>query len=200
MSKGESNNTEQDADLWFAFRKGNQQAFSRLYKKHYRSLYSYGKSMGMDALQVQDSIHDIFLKLYLKPDLIQSTTTLRAFLFQSIKNQLINIAKKEGRLIAIDEMESHFSFSYRLDEEIVREEEQTLIRQKIDKLLSILSPRQREIVYLRFLHEMEYDEISRVMNITQQGARNLLHKAMEKLREKGQDTLFFFLLCIYHMQ
>lgn len=194
-----SNSKEADSALWLAFCEGNQMAFSMLYKKYYPILYSYGKSMNMESLLVRDAIQDIFVKIYLHPHLVQEVSTLRPFLFQSIKNHLINTIKKEARLTGIEDVETNFSFSYQLDNEIIEKEEQKAIRHKIDKLLSSLSPRQKEIIYLRFLYEMEFDEIAKIMSISYQSARNLLHKAMDKMRKKGEDSLLLLLFYLYHL-
>ncbi len=46
-----------------------------------------------------------------------------------------------------------------------------------------LSARQREIIYLRFYHNMSYEEISDVMQINYQVCRNLLSQAIKSLRK-----------------
>lgn len=186
--------TKEDVELWSAFCNGDEKSFSILYRKYYHILYTYGISLGMASHQVRDTIQDLFLKLYTKPGLVQTAQTLRPFLFQSIKNQLIDLVRKGERFMDIEIPLTDFSFSYRIDDEFLEKERQEIIKQKIDHLLSQLTPRQKEITYLRFIHEMDYEEIAMIMNITQQGARNLLHKAMEKMRESGTDISYLIFL------
>lgn len=188
-----------ESDLWIAFRDGDKDAFSRLYKYVYKNLYSYGISCGMNSHEADDAIQDLFLRLYSNPSLIVNSSTIRPFLFRSVKNYFFNIQKKQNRHIDLNNAELPFTFTYNIDESIIKEEEQTMIKQKVDHLLSVLSPRQKEIIYLRFLHEMDYDEIASVMNISNQVARNLLYKAMEKLRSYNVNDItliiMFLLLC-----
>ena len=57
--------------------------------------------------------------------------------------------------------------------------------------------RQKEIIYLRFVHEMSFEEISEIMEINIQSARNLLTRSMEKLRkEVSSTTILFFIYMI----
>lgn len=50
-------------------------------------------------------------------------------------------------------------------------------------MLAALSNRQREIIYLRFYQNLDYEEISEVMNINYQASRNLLSHAIKVLRQ-----------------
>ena len=48
--------------------------------------------------------------------------------------------------------------------------------------LDELSPRQREIIYLRFYQNLSYEEIADIMDLNYQTSRNLLYKAIRSLR------------------
>ncbi len=187
---------ESESDLWKSFVDKNENAFSHLYKKCYKSLYNYGINLGMTEELVEDAIQDLFLKLYSRPNLINDPLTIRAFLFRSIKNFFINSLKKEDKNSSLEESDPElpFFFDYAIDERLIKEDEEDEMKQKIDKILASLSPRQREIIYFRFLHGMEYEEISRIMNISGQSARNLLHKAFEKVRKSYGSVSILLLL------
>lgn len=185
--------------LWTAFRQGQRNAFSYLYERFYPKLYSYGINLGMNDSQTLDAIQELFLKLYEKPEIITDATTLQPFLFRSVKNYYINLSKKEARLVNIEEYAYSFSFDYTIEDSLVEEESRIALEKQIREMMSCLTARQREIVYFRFLYEMEYEEIARIMDISQQGARNMLYKAFEKIREKYPQYLpvLVFLLKSY---
>ena len=68
---------------------------------------------------------------------------------------------------------------------------------EIHHILKGLTGRQKEIIYLRFVHEMSFEEISEIMEINIQSARNLLTRSMEKLRkEVSSTTILFFIYMI----
>ena len=46
-----------------------------------------------------------------------------------------------------------------------------------------LSDRQREAIYLRYVSGLSYEELSEVLQLNYQSARNLIHRGIEKLRK-----------------
>lgn len=182
-------NSKPEADLWAGFVQGKKADFSCLYETCYRKLYSYGINLGMDEAQASDAIQDIFLKLYERPHIITETSTLLPFLFRSIRNYFINIQKKKGSHVDIEDYVNSFTFGYTIEEQLIGEEDKQSLSSQIEEMLSCLTSRQREIIYFRFLHEMDYEEISLIMNISQQSARNMLYKAFEKIRHKYPQYL-----------
>ena len=56
-----------------------------------------------------------------------------------------------------------------------------------------LSDRQKEILYLKYYSEMDYEEITQIMDMNYQSARNLVSRAIQKLA-KHMLMLVFFLL------
>ena len=178
------NINKNESDLWLSFIEGENEAFSSLYRLCYPKLYAYGCRLGMSDAEVRDVIQDIFLKIYTRPELVKDRFTIRAFLFASIKNAYINLGNYGDRLVAIQNI-SDFEFTFSVENNALEEkEERENMSALIKRILDGLTPRQREIIYLRFLHQMDYKEIAVIMNLSEQAARNLTHRAMDKLRKK----------------
>ena len=53
---------------------------------------------------------------------------------------------------------------YIRENDFINEEERREQINEIKKILHVLTPRQREIIYYRFIEEMEYDEICQIMD------------------------------------
>lgn len=174
-------------DLWISFIKGDSDAFSELYKLFYRTLYSYGLSFKTSEEQVRDVIQDLFMKLYARPELVKDASTLSPFLFASMRNACINSIKTEQRLTSLDTI-AGFEINYSIDNNNIEDKEELdRIKILVKNILDQLTPRQREIIYLRFLHQMEYEEISKIMDMSEQAARNLVYRAMDKMRNDNVD-------------
>ena len=186
-------------DLWISFIKGNSDAFSELYRSFYKSLYSYGLSLKMQEEQVRDIIQDLFAKLYARPELVKDVSTLRPFLFTSMRNACMNSIKMEQRLASLDTIDG-FEINYSVNNNNIEDKEELdRIKILVKNILNQLTPRQREIIYLRFLHQMEYEEISKIMDLSEQAARNLVYRAMDKMRKDNPDINPFmvFLLLMF---
>ena len=72
---------------------------------------------------------------------------------------------------------------------------------RVKQMMNSLSPRQTEIIYLRFLHEMDFVEIAEILGIGVQATRNLLFRALKKMREEHPDMYMlvgsYLVICFY---
>lgn len=185
-------------DIFLKFTEGDSEALSYFYTFFLNDLYAYGVSLGGDKDIVKDAIQDIFIKIHLGNKNFESIDHLKFFLLKSLKNTLYNIysSRRVSGTTSITEDVLDFSITTTILDTIINEEDQIEIQHKIDSLLSKLTSRQKEAIYLRFIQEMEYEEIAGILNITQHGARKLISRSMKRLRKEQQ---FFLLgLLLYH--
>jgi RNA polymerase sigma factor (sigma-70 family) len=73
---------------------------------------------------------------------------------------------------------------YTIEDRLIGEEDKQILTKQIEKIMSCLTPHQKEIIYFRFFHEMSYSEIAGVMNISRQVVKNILYRTFEKIRKK----------------
>lgn len=170
--------------LWKAFVNKNDEAFILFYKQQYSKLCGYAINCGVNVESAQDIVQELFAKLYSKPFLIKNADTLQAFLFTSVRNATVNWLTYSSRNENVQNMEI-FNFDYTVEITDVEDaEERKVLKEKVDKVLRLLTPRQKEMIYLRFLHEMEYEEVAGIMGLSEQAARNLTYRAIKKIRKE----------------
>ena len=56
-------------------------------------------------------------------------------------------------------------------------------RIKVTTALNKLTSRQREAIYLRFFENLNFETIAQVMEMNIQSVRNLIHRAMQLMRD-----------------
>ena len=59
----------------------------------------------------------------------------------------------------------------------------------LGKAMTHLSPREREIMYLRFVEEMPQSDVAKRLGISQMHVSRLQRAAVENLRRQLQDTV-----------
>jgi len=185
--------------LFTRFKKGDDHAFSFFYQIYINDLYAYGISLGGEKEVVKDTIQDIFLKIYFEEKDFSSIDHLKYFLLKSLKNRLYNIYKSKAVSTTTDISEDVLSFSITTTvlDRIIDEEDRVIIKQQIDDLLSKLTSRQKEAIYLRFMQELEYEEIAEIMDITQHAARKLISRSLKRLRDDEQLLLICLFMLIF---
>lgn len=68
-------------------------------------------------------------------------------------------------------------------EELERIGERAIAKQVIGKALSVLSPREQDIIRMRFTDQMTYEEVGKAIGVTRERVRQIESKALEKIRE-----------------
>ena len=182
---------QQIITLWKEYLDGNELAFSRLYFLFFDDLLTYGRRIGGDDGMVEDVIQDLFVKLYQRKQELHDNTKLRPFLFRALKNRVYNQLLRHSKQRSLEDYE--FNLNYTIDDEVFSNEKQRL-SDEVHRIMRGLSGRQKEIIYLRFVHEMSFDEISEIMDIHVQSARNLLFRSIEKIRKEVSMTSFLSVL------
>ena len=167
-----------------------------IYNRYVDDLHTYALYLGFEKEVIMDAIHDVFCKFAANEKLLQDVSNIKFYLFKSLKNRLYDIykARKEyAELSAIDLQETPFNIQVTIEERLIGQEEQQQIKNQLAEMLDSLTERQREIVYLRYIQEYDYEQIAQLLNITVHGCRKLLSKAMQNLREKYGALVFLFL-------
>lgn len=170
--------------------------FAQLYNTYIDDLYAYGKALGVSYENLQDAIHDVFLSVIDHYNYLRLDENIKYYLLKSLKNKIISNARKKVEYDDISYADE-YNFSIKVTglEILIEEEERNRLVNTIEKMLNLLTPRQREAIYLRYMQELSYEEIAKVLNITEKGARKLVSRAVIELRDK-QILLLFIILCI----
>jgi len=176
---------------------GDKTEFSHLYKKYVDDLYNYGLSLRVSQDVCMDAIHDVFYRLYIDRTQLKDIKNIKAYLFQSIKNRLMNFQKHDDRAVYFNNIEDiPFSLEVSALDKIVDVEEKDFIIKRVEKLLESLTNRQREAIYLRYMQELDYDEIASILNMSPASARKLVYRGIENLRSQTKNDQIPTFLCI----
>ncbi len=159
-----------------------------IYNAYVNDLFTYGLYLGFNKESVKDAIHDVFLKLSTNNNLLDNAENIKFYLFRSLKNRLIDTHKNRKEHVTLEAMNSilelPFNMTVNVETLLIEQEEKLQIKKEIVQMLDFLTPRQREIIYLRYIHEYDYKQISELLQISVHGCRKLVSKAILNLREK----------------
>ena len=173
---------EEDQVLLISFLKGDDDAFSSIYNKYIDELFAYGIGLGFERETLKDAIQDVFIKFYIKKKQLRGVIQLKYYLFRMLKNQLFDIYKLLKREVKEEVTELPFLIEPSVLDDLVAMEEKLALESEMQTLLGVLTDRQREAVYLRFIQEMEYEEIAMLLDMTAPAVRKLITRAMKRMR------------------
>ncbi len=176
----------------------NVRNIESIYNLYVDDLFTYALYLGFEKEVVKDAIHDVFCKFSTMDDKLISLDldSIKYYLFKSLKNRLLDIYKSQRKTIELANIDTPipFNINVTVEDSLIDEEEQSLIKVQIEEMLSSLTDRQREIVYLRYIQEYDYKQIADLLNISVHGCRKLISKAMSNLRNKYGSLVLLLLL------
>lgn len=186
-----------DIELWELFTSGSQTAFGRLYDKYADILYAFGLRYTSDKDMVKDCIQDLFIDLLHYRDELAKNVNVRFYLLKSFKRKL-HTASKKAAIFSLNEWDlddkvvSRFSFSAEQDN--VSDERQREMLQALAVEINKLPERQKEILYLKFTHNLDYEEIASMMQISVPTCRTFVYRAIKELRGKLEVSAILLIL------
>lgn len=172
-----------DVLLWNNFRAGDKKSFDRIYRTYVKQLYNYGSKFTDDKDFVLDCIQEIFIDIFTHRHNLGETNNIRLYLITSLKRKILRSIQKNNLVQSLPGDELPFLSIYSSGNENPDSDDNMGKINELNKALKMLSPRQKEAIYLRFVSELRYEEICQVMDLNYQSVRNLVHRAIEKLRK-----------------
>ena len=176
------NPTVSDIVLWQAFKNGNREAFSELYQRYVRVLYNYGMHFILDEELVQDAVQELFIDIWRLRSTLADTTSVKFYLFRSLRRKIHLAMDRKSNYIRINDEDGDENLPS-AEEVLIQNESLTFDIKKLQHYLTILPPRQYEVIRLRFFEESSWTEIAHIMDIDEQSVRNLVQRAVNKLRQ-----------------
>lgn len=197
MEKGRS-----EAILWDSFRSGNEEAFVRLFHLYADLLFYYGCSITPDRDLVKDSIQELLCSLWERGPDCPTVTNLKAFLFTSLRRQLLRKLQYDRRYEYLEENEAAPEYELpneSVEAEIIRRETDELSRQRLQFAVKNLPNRQREAIHLRYYEGLSYEEIAQVMEVKKGTVGRFIAQAIDGLRKAMDQVLLFALLMLTYL-
>lgn len=165
--------TETQKTVWHLFIEGDMNAFSTLFKGCYAMLHNYGIKISGNSSLTEDCLQDFFVYLYENKENIGEVNSINAYLFVSFRRAILKTIRKERVFTDYDPKYSVLGkFEFSIEELIVEQEFIGLKKSVVIHLLNELSPREREVIYLKYYSNIRTKDIADVMDITNQSVLN----------------------------
>lgn len=188
---------QSDSKLWDAYKNGDKEAFSFLFRKYYGPLFLYGSKIMQDQNALEDCIQELFLELWKSRSQVE-VKSVKAYLFKSLKYKIYRqLSQRKITSEAFLKEDMIFELSH--DRFMIHREEETERANLLIRAFDKLSNRQKEVIYLKYYLGLSYEEVSEIMEINYQVARNLLYLALRSMKKMiSMVKLLIFILSLIH--
>ncbi len=154
---------------------------TELYNNWYKILYSYFMRRLRNRESTLDCISDLFTKMYNSSAVIEECSVFEKYLYKVAntvlldfvrKNKNVSISIDDDSLIVTEKTISKYTAEDRA--------QQSLLSKQIKEIFNIMNNRDAEIIRLRLLEELEYEEISHILDINLDATRKAYSRALKK--------------------
>ena len=183
--------------LWKALKKGDEKALSELILLYADSLYSYGFLLCRNRETVEDCIQDLFLHLWQKRGELADIVSVRTYLTAALRNRITDAFRRIKGALHEDLRDEDLATESSPEQQLIESEVHSLETDLVKRSVEALPARMKQAIYLRYYAGFGYQEIAQIMEVSQQVAVNMVHRAVLKLRSASRhysDWLSFSLL------
>ena len=195
----DSHSALEDKSLIVQIRSDDYAAFTLLYNKYIRALTQYGLKFIPDLPAVEDCLHDVFVWVWTNRQKLDIHYSVKSYLFKSVRTSILHVLEKQDRYQSLQTGdEDTYPFELELTPEalVLHNENRRLIRQQIEQVLLALTPKQKEVIYLRYYEGLNFEDIAQSMNLSVKASYKLMGRAIATLREKIPGSLVLLIILL----
>lgn len=162
----------------------NQSEFMQLVNPFKDKLFRVAKRLLVSTEEAEDATQEVLVKLWNKNETLDNYNSVEAVAMTMTKNYCLDQLKSK-RASNMKIVHSNFT------------DRQASVQQKVEdydtwnwveKIMNNLPEQQKLIVQMRDIEEMEFEEISKILEMNEQAIRTALSRARKTIREKMIKT------------
>jgi len=186
-----------DVLLWKQLKEGKKAALERIYSTHIAGLLKYGRKFSKNDALIEDCVQDLFIELWKNRAGLGMTDSIYRYLLVALRRKIIRQISQSRKWVSDSEPgELDFDVEIAVDQQLIEMELTSERATRLKAAMGNLSKRQKEVIYLKYVSGLDYEDISDVMGLNYQSARNLVSNALKKLK----GTLLPLFIIIVQME
>ncbi len=162
--------TLSDSQLVTRAKKGDDEAFCEIVRRYQRFVYRQAWAYLNDDEAAKDAAQDVFLIAYEGIPYLRENTALRRWLYQICRNHCLNIIRRR-------------KLERELRPEVPEKSKSNMaLRIILRGMISDLNDPYREVIILRYYHDLTYEQIAQVLDISLSTVKTRLFRAKKTLK------------------
>ena len=170
----------------------DEKALEFLMREYYSSIFNYATKFSKDSDLVSDCIQEVFISLWQRRESATGILSLKYYLLRAVKNKVLKALYSSQRKAELANAQNGYEFlqEFSIEKQIIDKQISEEKAERLKHALSMLSKKQQEIIYLKYYQHLDYGQIADLMSINRQSVYNLLHEAIQKLRNVWHIEFF----------
>ena len=177
-----------DADLLHRLRRGHESAYHEMVDRYGTRLYRLAFSLVGNGADAAEVLQETFTGAVQHVQKFEERSSIKTWLSRILVRQAARCHRSRARhkTVSLDGIAESAGVPKRTGAS-VSAQAQLDIRMDLLAALDVLSPIHRDVIVLREMQQMTYDEIADVLNVPRGTVESRLFRARRMLRERLKD-------------
>ena len=167
-------------------RHGDQEAFGELVRLYEKKVYALTLRMCKNPDDAAEAAQEAFLAAWQGLKFFRGEASFSTWLYRLASNACVDLLRKEQRHRAVSGPSLNDEDTYMdiADDAATPQElaERSELREQIEEGLQSLTPEHREVLILRELHQLSYDEIAQTLDLDTGTVKSRISRGRKALR------------------
>ena len=167
-------------------RQGDQEAFGELVRLYEKKVYALTLRMCKNPDDAAEAAQEAFLAAWQGLKFFRGEASFSTWLYRLASNACVDLLRKEQRhrAAAGPSLNDEDTYMDIADDAATPQElaERSELREQIEEGLQSLSPEHREVLILRELHQLSYDEIAQTLDLDTGTVKSRISRGRKALR------------------
>ena len=177
-----------DEELILAFQNGDRDSYNHIVNRYKDRLTNFLYRFTYDIVSAEDLAQDTLLKVYINKDSYKEIAKFSTWIYTIASNlaktELRKIKRRKTYTISDLSTDDREFVLHQPDVESFEDEEDTLVSGEIlQKCLNSLDNEFKNIIILRDIQELSYDEISKILKIPLGTVKSRINRGRFKLKD-----------------
>lgn len=184
-------NIDQNADflpnLVAKAKLGQEEAFGGIYNLYFEKIYRFIYYRVNHKEVAEDLAEEVFLKAFSKIGSVQKDDSFEGWLYQIARNKVIDYYRDKKQIVDLSEVENVLVYENNIIDVLELKDNQKVFLE----LLKELGADQQLVIKMKFLENLDNDQIAKVMKKNEGAIRVIQHRAISKLQELWKNLKKF---------
>ncbi|MCC6287324.1 MAG: sigma-70 family RNA polymerase sigma factor [Chitinophagaceae bacterium] len=178
-----------DAACWKELKQGNPEALGYLYDTYIDRLFHTAFKMTDNRELAKDALQEVFIEIWHYRNSIGEVNHSHSYLAKVLKSIILKKVKTKMIINALSDNDHGTEHDDNIEQIIISADFATEQKGRLQKALSQLTSRQKQVVRLRFFEGLTYEQIAVKLSMNYQSVNNLAFRAMLNLRKQMQPVV-----------
>jgi RNA polymerase sigma-70 factor (ECF subfamily) len=168
-----------EKELFNKIKQNDQAALEKLHRQYYQALCTFSCNYVKSVHAAEEVVSDVFLNLWLKRNSIHIKSSIKSYLYTSVRNQSINYRNTQKQ--TFEEIEDNCFECESSDQHADAKVNYTETLHLVEKIIRELPPQRQTIFRLNRIDGLKYKEIAEILSISVNTVQKQMTEAVKHI-------------------